>query len=197
MLLSRRSLLVVALSTASPWLHAAETPLRVEGRIVERRVRLGGAELLLNGTGVRAVAWFKGYVAALYLSARASTPAEVLATPGPKRLQMVMLHDAPAAEFVKAFNKGVARNATAQELPRLEGRMERFAALVAALGTVREGDVVNLDFEPGRGLALIVNGKLPVELIAGEDFYAALLRAFIGDKPYDKKLKAGLLGLTP
>ena len=196
MLPSRRSLLVAALSIASPWLHAAEAPLRYEGRLFERRVRLGGTELLLNGTGVRAVAWFKGYIAALYLSARATTPAELLATPGPKRLQMIMLHDAPAAEFVKAFNKGVARNASEQELPRLAGRMERFAALVGALGTVREGDVVDLDFDPERGLALTVNGKLPAELIAGEDFYAALLRAFIGDKPYDKKLKAGLLGLT-
>ncbi|MDP1900921.1 MAG: chalcone isomerase family protein [Rubrivivax sp.] len=175
---------------------AAEAPLRVEGLLFERRIRLGGSELLLNGTGIRAVAWFKGYVAALYLSARASTPAGVLATPGPKRLRMHMLHGVATVEFVNAFRKGVSRNAAADELPRLAERMERFAAQVSALGNVDKGDIVDLDFEPGRGLTFIVNGKIQGDAIAGEDFYAALLRAFVGDKPYDKKLKAGLLGLA-
>ncbi|MDH4290227.1 MAG: chalcone isomerase family protein, partial [Aquincola sp.] len=30
--------------------------------------------------------------------------------------------------------------------------------------------------------------------VAGEDLYAALLLCFLGDRPVDKELKAGLLG---
>jgi hypothetical protein len=142
---------------------------------------------------VRAVAWLKGYAAGLYLTGTATTPEQVLAMPGPKRLQMRMLRDAPAAEFVKAFNKGVTRNASADELPALAPRMERFAALVTAARTVRGGDVVDLDLDPAQGMRFSLNGKLQGEPIAGADFYAAVLRAFVGELPYDKELKAGLL----
>ena len=168
--------------------------VQVEGASFERRARVAGTDLLLNGTGVRAVAWFTGYAAGLYLPSRASSAAQAVALEGPKRLQMRMLHDVPAEEFVKAFRKGVQRNTEAAELPRLAARMERFAALVAAVGKVKKGDVVNLDLEPGRGTAFTLNGNLRGEPIAGDDFYAALLRSFVGDRPYDPKLKAGLLG---
>ena len=113
---------------------------------------------------------------------------------GPKRLQMRMLHEVPAGEFVKAFRKGVQRNTAPDELPPLLARMDRFAALITAVGKVKKGDVVDLDLEPGRGTAFSLNGTLRGEPIEGGDFYAALLRSFIGDRPYDQKLKAGLLG---
>ena len=174
--------------------QAQEMPLRVEGQSFDRHVRVGGADLLLNGTGVRAVAWFKGYVAALYLGRRAGDVEAVVASPGPKRLQLRMLQEVPAAEFVKAFKKGVERNTDAAELPRLVGRMERFEALISDIGTVHKGDLINLDLEPGRGTLFSLNGTLRGNVIAGDDFYTALLRSFVGEHPYDTKLKAGLLG---
>lgn len=193
MLVSRRQLLLATL--ALPWAVRARTPpLMVEGQPFERQLRIAGAELTLNGTGVRAVAWFKGYAAGLYLTQRATTAAQAVAMAGPKRLQMRMLQEVPAAEFVKAFNKGVARNASEGEVERLAPRMARFVALVEQTGTVRPGDVVNLDFAPALGTLYSFNGTQMGEAIPGEDFYAALLRAFVGERPYDKKLKAGLLG---
>jgi len=175
---------------------AGAQPVFVEGHAFERRISLAGSELLLNGTGVRAVAWFKGYAAGLYLRSPTRDAEQAVAQAGPKRLQLRLLQDVPAAEFVKAFRKGVERNAPAAELPRLAERMARFEALVGALGQVRKGDLINLDLEPGRGMAFSVNGTLRGEAIAGEDFFAALLRSFVGDRPYDSKLKAGLLAGT-
>ena len=188
----RRLLLAVA---AVPWLARAQSaPLLVEGQPFERRVVVAGAELRLNGTGVRAVAWFKGYAAGLYLTRRAATAAAAVAMPGPKRLQMRMLQEVPAAEFVKAFNKGMVRNAGDAEVERLVTRMAAFEALIQQTGTVRPGDVVDLDYAPALGTLYGFNGRQRGEAIAGEDFYAVLLRSFVGDHPYDKKLRAGLLG---
>ena len=48
--------------------QAQDGPRVVEGQPFARRVALAGTELQLNGTGVRAVAWFKGYAAGLYLT---------------------------------------------------------------------------------------------------------------------------------
>ena len=154
----------------------------------------GGAELRLNGTGVRAVAWFKGYVVGLYLPHAASTASEAVAMPGPKRLQLRMLQTVPAEEFVKALNKGVTRNSTAQELAVLKAPLAQFARQVGALGQVRQGDVIDLDHQPGEGLAMRVNGTLRGDPVPGDALFAAVLRSFVGDRPYDQKLKAGLLG---
>ncbi len=172
----------------------AAAPVQFEGQAFDTTLRLAGAELVLNGVGLRAVAWFKGYVAALYLPGRATTPAQVLAGTGPKRLQLRMLQDVPAAEFVKAIDKGFARNTPAAQHPVLADRRQQFDAQVQALGQVKKGDVVDLDFLPGRGLVFTHNGQPRGEAIAGDDFYAALLLIFLGERPVDDRLKAGLLG---
>lgn len=192
----RRTFLTLLFVACAP-LHAAAPAVVVEGQPFVRELQLGGGKLVLNGTGVRAVAWFKGYAAGLYLSRRSTVADEALAQPGPKRLQLRMLQDVPSAEFVKALKKGIERNAPEAERAALRERVERFAALITAAGTVHKGDVVDLDLDPTRGMLFSVNGTLRGEAVPGADFYAALLRAFIGSKPYDDRLKAGLLGQAP
>ena len=197
MTLNRRHLL---LAPVALWLGAArsvradEGPVKVAGVSCDRLARVAGVDLLLNGTGVRAVAWFKGYAAGLYLTARAGTAAEVTAVPGPKRLQLRLLRDVSSAEFVKALRVGMPRNSPPALVPQLAERMDKLAALIAALEEVHDGDLINLDYEPARGLVFVVNGKARGEAIPGDDFYGALLRVFVGDHPSDEKLKAGLLG---
>lgn len=188
--MNRRPLLLLCLLAALP----AAAQVRVEGLNFDARVQVGDADLRLNGVGLRAVAWFKGYAAALYLTGPAALPAQALTMAGPKRLQLRMLQDVPAAEFSKAFDKGVARNTPAQDLPALRERMLQFERLVDGVGQVRKGDVVNLDLLPGSGLVFSLNGKPRGAPIPGDDLYAALLRVFLGEKPVDSVLKAGLLG---
>jgi Chalcone isomerase-like len=190
------------LATASiAWLPLAtsvargdDAPVIVAGQPFERRVRVAGSELQLNGTGVRG--WYKAYAAGLYLGTPSSDPSQVAAQPGPKRLQLRMRFNLPASEFAKAFRIGVTRNVAPAEVPKLQTRIAAFEAEVNAIDEVHNGDVIDLDFEPGRGLVFKVNGEPQGSPIAGSDFYAALLLAFVGDKPYDDKLKAGLLGRT-
>ena len=166
----------------------------VEGLSFERRLQLAGSELLLNGTGIRGIAWFKGFVAALYLGKPASTAAQVTAQAGPKRLQLRLLVDVPADEFAKAFRKGLTRNLPSPaDAAGMEARMVAFEGTVHALAKVHKGDVIDLDLDPVKGTLFSLNGTLRGSPLAGDDFYSALLRAFIGDQPYDEKLKAGLL----
>ncbi|GAB4038388.1 MAG: chalcone isomerase family protein [Rubrivivax sp.] len=187
----RRTLLFAPLA-----LLAARAPaqIRVEGYTFEREATVAGQHLQLNGVGLRAVAWLKGYAAGLYLGAKATTPAAVLADTGAKRLQLRMLQEVPAEEFVKAFGKGVARNTPAAELTGLQGRMRQFEALVMGLKKVRKGDLVDLDWLPDQGLSFACNGRVLGNPIPGADLYGALLRIFIGQRPVDPELKIGLLG---
>jgi hypothetical protein len=176
----------------------AQTPsagVKVEGQSFDALAQVAGVELRLNGAGLRAVAWFKAFAAGLYLVRPARSTQEATAQDGPKRLQLRMLRELPAAEFNKAVRKGVARNVSAAQLQALQLRLDQFGGQVDAMDKLKAGDVVDLDLEPGRGTAMRLNGTLRGGLIAGDDFYVALLLSFLGDQPYDKKLKAGLLGL--
>jgi Chalcone isomerase-like len=189
----RRTLLAAALAAVAlpAW---ATRPIKVEGFTFIGDITLADTALQLNGVGLRAVAWLKGYAAGLYLPRRATTQAQVLAQAGPKRLQLRLLQDVPAEEFVKAFVKGVQRNTPAPEAARLVERVARFNTLVRSLTKLAKRDVIDLDFIPARGLVLSRNGKTVGEPVAGDDFYAALLRCFIGEQPADPDMKVGLLG---
>ena len=186
-------LLAAALSFGVP-AAVAEPANPIGGVRFEPQAQVAGQALQLNGTGLRALRIFKAYAAALYLSQKAGSADAVLALPGAKRLQIHMLWGVPATEFVKAFDLGVKRNHPPEVQARLAERVALFDALLAPLGKIASGDVVNLDFLPGRGLVFSLNGRTVGAPIPGEDFYAALLRVFIGELVSDDKLRAGLLG---
>ena len=190
----RAALLSLLAVLASSSAQANEPATQIEGVSFDSRLQLAGQSLQLNGVGLRAVAWLKGYAAGLYLGERASSAEQVLAMAGPKRLQMRMMLDVPVAEFVKALHKGIDRNSPVSQHAQLADRMLQFDHLIQPLGKLRKGDSVNLDFVPGRGLVFSHNGRVIGAPIEGDDFYDALLGIFIGAKPVDDKLKAGLLG---
>ena len=185
-----RRLIALLLFAAACGVHAA----RIDDQTFDDRIRVADTDLQLNGVGLRAVAWLKGYAAGLYLVEKAGTPAAVLAQKGPKRVQLKMMVDVDSKEFVKAFGKGMRRNHSEAEQAVLRERMARFDLLVTALGKLKKGDVVDLDWLPGQGLRLALNGRPRGETIPGEDLYAGILKIFVGRDPVDPTLKAGLLG---
>ena len=192
----RRSLVAVASITILV-LPLGAAAAKIADQTFADRITLGNTELLLNGVGVRAVAWFKGYAAGLYLAEKAATPAQVVAVKGPKRVQLKMLIDVDAKEFTKAFNVGIRRNTSADEQARMGDEMTQFDHTIDAIGAVKKGDVINLDFVPARGVVMTVNGAERGKPINNELLYAGILKIFIGELPVDRKLKDGLLGARP
>ncbi len=190
---TRRTLLAALAFAAMP----AFAQLTIAGQSFEGTATVGASPLVLNGVGLRAVAWLKGYAAGLYLSTKTADPAQAMAMAGAKRIRLRMMQEASTEEFVKAIDKGIGRNMPESAQAGLAERRERFNAQVRAVGSVKKGDVVDLDFVPGQGLVFFYNGKQRGEPVAGADFYAAVMSIFLGDRPVDKKLKAGLLGEPP
>ncbi len=189
---------VAALGIATPALAApaAAEAHTIGGVSFEPHLQLGGQSLLLNGIGVRQVAWIQGYAAALYMAQRASTADAAVAVPGPKRVQMRMLLDVPTTELTKAVRLGVERNQPPAMQQQLAERVQRFGSLVATVPKVKKGDTINLDFLPAQGMVLTLNGRALGPAIPGEDFYGALLKVFVGERVSDNKLRAGLLGVA-
>jgi len=172
----------------------AATGLTLEDQAFAGAARVGGVPLQLNGAGVRAAFIYKVYLAGLYLPAKAATGAEVLAEPGPKRLQLRLLMDGSADELAGALAGPLARRTSAASAPALRDRIAAFDRLLRGVGHVHKGDVVDLDFVPAVGLTLALNGRPVGAALPGADLCLALLDLFVGERAADPRLKTGLLG---
>jgi Chalcone isomerase-like len=182
-------LILVAMFASTPASSAT-----LEGMHFDDTIQLNATELKLNGLGLRAVLFIRGYVAGLYLIEKSTVENEILVSTGPKRIQLRMLREAKAEDFNKALVSGMRRNATEAELTRLQDRLAQLERVIDSIGTVRKGDAITLDYIPERGMTLAVNGAVKGPSIHGADFYRTLLEIFIGDHPVDPRLKKGLLG---
>ena len=165
----------------------------LESQHFDDTVVVADRTLRLNGLGLRGVAWIKAFVAGLYVAAPSRDPGQLMAMQGPKRLRLKIMLEAPSKELSKAFAKGVRRNESEAVQAQLSERMAVFVGLLDGLGTLREGDALDVDFVPGQGAQLLHNGKAVGSPVAGEDFYRALLKIFIGERPVDTRLKEGML----
>ena len=153
-----------------------------------------GGKVQLNGAGVRVKLVFKVYAAGLYLPRKATTPEEVLALAGPKRVSLTMLREVDAAEFAQAFTKGIEDNHDQASLARLGPSVQRVNQIFAQHKQLRPGDTVAIDWLPGSGTLLSVKGAPQGEPLPDPEFYNALLRIWLGAKPADAGLKEALLG---
>lgn len=167
----------------------------LEGQSFEDAIQLERTDLMLNGLGVRAVLFFKGYVAGLYLAQRSATQFDVVAAPGPKRLQLRMLRGASSDNFIDALVPGIRQNVNATELARLGERITQMERTIRVIGNTGVGDVIDFDYLPDMGTTIAVNGTRKGSVIVGADFYNAVLGIFIGAHPVDDRLRNSLLGL--
>lgn len=182
-------LLALMLIAASMSLSARE----VKGVKLDEAVRFagGGSELVLNGAGVRSKFFVSVYVGALYLPQPRREAAAVLGAIEPRRVAMYFLHDrVEAAKLRAAWEEGFADNQSPETLAALRDRLDAFKALFA---DAVAGDVILLDFVPGQGTTVTVNGAVAGS-VPGDDFNRALLAVWLGEEPADGSLKRGLLG---
>jgi hypothetical protein len=191
-----KTLSIIAAKAALVLALGASTSIAAEvsGVKVADTVKLGDAELVLNGAGLRSRAMFKVYVAALYLPGKRATEGEVFATKGPKRMALHLMRDLTAEQLTEALNGGLNDNLSEAEKEKFKAQIADLTTTMTDVGAAKEKQVVTLDWMPGQGTRVALNGTAKGKTIAGEDFYNALLRIWIGAKPIGGELKAALLG---
>ena len=168
--------------------------LQLQGVQLPERVRMpGGPELVLNGAGVREQAFFKVYVSALYLPAKNEDGDAILAQDKPRRLALHFLRNVTARQFTDSTNEALRDTLTSDERRPLEARMAQLNDFLESLPDVKEGTEVLIDYLPGTGTLIRVDGRTK-HRIPGADFNQALMRVWLGDRPKDPKLKRAMLG---
>ena len=173
-------------------LQAAE----LEGVTLADRVRVDGQELQLNGIALRTrMVFFKVYVAGLYLPERTTTVPAVLAAKGAKRIHLTMVRDANSEQFVESILTGLRLNHSEAELEAIKVQTDELMAMIRKAAFAPKGTSIVLDYAPSDGgTTLFVDGKAAGRPMAGEEFFRALLRIWLGENPAQEDLKDALLG---
>ncbi len=167
--------------------------VEVEGVKFDDTVKIGTSDLVINGTGVRRK-FGKRYVMALYLPAKTGDANAVLAGKGAKRVVIRLTKDVSGETFADALSKGMENNNTEAEMTAVKDRLKQWSETVIALGEVKADSIILIDWIPEKGTQLSVNGQVKGKEVAGEDFYRALLRVWLGKDPVQDDIKQGLLG---
>ena len=174
-------------------LPLAAAAAEVAGVKLDDKTRVGNTELALNGAGLRKRAFFQVYAIGLYVQQKSANAATVIEQPGPKRVAIHMLRDVGADAFNEALADGIRANHPEAEAKALEPRIKELGAVIGAVGEAKKGMAIHLDWT-GSETQVVIQGKPVGKPIAGEDFYRALLRIWVGDKPVQDDLKKALLG---
>ena len=175
-------------------LAAVADAAEVGGIKLDERTSVGASALVLNGAGLRKRAFFRVYVAALYLTERRDSSQEGLALGGAKRVSITLMRDLTARELVDALEDGIRDNSSPAEQLAVDGRVEELAANMLAVRQGRKGDVLTVDWLPGTGTRVLLNGDVKGSAIPGEELYRALLKVWLGEHPTSAALKRSLLG---
>jgi hypothetical protein len=187
----RLALLLAACALA---VSAPAAALELAGVKIEDTTQVGTQQLKLNGAGIRYKVIFKVYTAALYMTEKKTTTADVLALPGAKRVSLVILRDLSSDDLGQRFMDGIRKNAEVAERAKLVNAMLSFGQMFASIPEMKKGDVLTVDWLPGTGVVSQYNGKKIGDTIQDPNFYNALLRIWLGASPADDKLKHALLG---
>jgi hypothetical protein len=163
----------------------------VAGVKIDDAARVAGAELALKGAGLRKRLFVQVYAMGLYIADRKADP---IAQGGAKRVAIHMLRDVDAGTFAKALVDGMRPNHDEATMKALEPRIAQLNAIMAAMKEAKKGMAISLDWVPGTGTQVTIDGKAAGKPIEGEDFYRALLRIWVGEKPVQDDLKKALLG---
>lgn len=182
---------VLAIAAALIALPAAAAPTATK---FEPVVEAAGTKLQLNGTGTRYRAVFKVYDMALYTTKKVTSAAELLALPGPKRIEFTALRELPGTDLGRLFLKGMAENASRDEVQRHTLASTRLIEVFSGRSKMLPGESFAMEFVPGKGTTFYILGKAQGEPVGDAEFFALVLKIWFGDAPADRLLKNALLG---
>jgi hypothetical protein len=165
----------------------------LEGIDLAPATELTGHTLVLNGAGVRKILVVKVYVAALYLPQKSSDGEAIIRAGQASRLEMHLLRDLTSTQLADSITKALLQTLTDAERAPLDAQIQELDAALKALPPLKKGEVFSIDYVPGTGTTLMLDGESK-GVRPGADFNAALLRIWLGSRARDPKLRDALLG---
>src|SRR4051812_20158544 len=190
------SALVLGCAVSGAW-----AAVDVSGVSLDETVTVAGVPLKLNGAGYRKRGYFKIDVTALYLQQKYSTLDAVENAPGVKRLQLTIQQDVTGSQASRYFLIDFEASATPAEFAKLITEVSQVGDIYSALPKIKKGDIVTMDWIPGKGMMATLNGNVltphgaPSPYMNSELLSRVMLRMYVGGKT-PAELHDNLLGLS-
>ncbi len=157
-------------------------------------VQVDSVPLVLNGSGTRFKAVFKVYDMAMYTTRKVSAAQDAIALAGPKRLQFTALRELPSTDLGLLFIRGMKDNSPPDVVRKHTAAMGRLIDIFSARKKLLSGDTFSMDFVPGKGTSFYIDGKIQGAPVGDAEFFAMVLKIWLGQSPADHLLKDALLG---
>lgn len=155
---------------------------------------VAGAPLILNGAGTRHRAVFKVYDMALYTTKKVAKVDDLLALPGPKRINFVALRELPSTELGRLFLKGMGENSSKDLMTKHALASTRLIEVFSGKPKLLPGDSFAMEFVPGKGTQFFITGRPQGEPVGDAEFFTMILKIWVGPAPADNLLRDALLG---
>ena len=185
--------LLLALATMLAGTCAQAGSLVVDGVKYEPTAVVGGKTLRLNGmTTKHNKLGDRNFAVSVYVQTPTHTTDALLAVPGPKRISFAFLRPVQA-DNMRFLTQGVQNNVDRAEFSKTFVGVMQLGTLLGAHPTFAEGDSLTMDYQPCVGTRFLINGKRQGEPVKEPEFFKAMLLIWLGPKPADAQMKAGLL----
>ena len=170
----KRTALALSLTLAAV---AAEAK-NVAGVNLPDSVSVNNQTLVLNGAGLRKKLFIKVYVGGLYLTARQSDAAAIIAADSPRRMFMHFLYGVSKSQISEAWEEGLRDNT-----PNASADVKaNFNKLISWMEPIDKGKQLVFTYVPGSGTIVEVNGVAKGTL-PGKATADAIVNSWIGPKP--------------
>ena len=146
---------------------------------------VGGSALILNGIGLREKYTIDVYVAGLYLPTKTTDASTAINGDVAKR--MAMVRDLSEEQLAESISEAAARQGVGGEAAA------GIAKLSSWMEAVSSGGKIILDYVPGQGTSMTINGH-DKGTIPGTATMKAIWSIYLGDPPVTSSLRDGLLG---
>ena len=161
----------------------------VAGVTFEAKTTINGKTLLYNGSGLREKYTFDLYVAALYLRRPSMDANKVITDNAEMGIHLELVSNKVTREkFVETVKAGFEK---ASHGAATSAEIKKFMAFFK--GEFKDGDKIDIDYIPNKGVVVTMNGK-KLGTLSGLEFKKALFSIWLGTKPADSSLKKGMLG---
>jgi Chalcone isomerase-like len=186
-----RQLLICLVLTAGMTATQANTELA--GVRYAPTLLSGTSTMVLNGSGISYKALTKQYTVGLYAPAKATDIKTLTGLSGPKQVRLVILVPMRVDNVGQMLARGIEQNSPREEYRRLIPATVQMGAVFAKMRRMRAGDTVAIDYSPAVGTRFLVNGQALGKPIVGEDFFNAVLKTWVGERPISQDLRTQLL----
>lgn len=185
-----RAFLLAGVLIAAPMLGlGAAQATELDGVDIPNSAEVGGKSIPLNGVGLRkAFVFAKVYVAGLYLETKTTDAAKATNTDERKRISMHFVREISHDQMNEGMANGfaiTAPNSLTKQKAELKGYFSK---------PLKEGDICNIDYVPGTGTTVTINGATE-GTIPGAEFMRALWGIWLAkNPPGGDALRDGMLG---